>query len=119
MEFSELPEFSHELKRLNKRYPSLCGDVDRLKQTLSKLQLRNTGKYWNCLHQSEKLCIYKIRLACRYLRSTSMRIVYAHHIEKNRIVFMEIYFKGDRENENAGRIKEYLKKFRGISDSKT
>jgi len=48
-----------------------------------------------------------------------MRIVYAHHIEKNRIVFMEIYFKGDRENENAGRIKEYLKKFRGISDSKT
>ena len=109
MEYAELPEFSRELKRLSKKYLTLSEDIDELKQTLSKLTIKSAGKHWNCLHRDERTCIYKIRLACRYLRATTMRVVYAQHSELARIVFIELYYKSEKENEDRERIKKYLK----------
>src|SRR3989338_11423112 len=109
MEYAELPEFSHELKRLSKKYLSLSDDVNELKRTIAKLSIRNGGKHWNCLHRDEQVCIYKIRLACRYLRATTMRIVYAHYTNPARIVLIELYYKGEKANEDKERIKNYLK----------
>lgn len=109
MEYAELPEFSHELKRLNKKYLSLSDDVEELKRTIGKLPIRNGGKHWNCLHRNEKVCLYKIRLACRYLRADKMRVIYAQHPEPAKVVFIELYYKGEKENEDGERIKQYLK----------
>jgi len=109
MDYEELPEFSRELKRLNKKYLSLGDDVEELKQTLAKLSIGNAGKHWNCLHRDETVCIYKIRLACRYLRATTMRVIYAQHIDSECIVFIELYFKGDKEIEDMSRWKQYIK----------
>lgn len=108
MEYAELPEFSRELKRLRKKYLTLDDDVDGLKRTLGKLSVKTAGKHWNCLHRDERVCIYKIRLACRYLRATTMRVIYAHHVEPARIVFIELYYKGEKDNEDQERIKKYL-----------
>ena len=110
MQFTELSEFSRELKQLRKKYLTLSDDLEGLKRTLGKLSVRNAGKHWSCLHKSEDVSIYKIRLACRYLRATTMRVIYARYAEPDRIVFLELYFKGDKENEDRKRIKEYLKK---------
>lgn len=109
MEYVELPEFSRELKRLRKKYRSLSGDLEKLKQTLAKLNIGDGGNHWNCLYRSESVAVYKIRLACQYLRATTLRVIYAHHKEPSRIVFIEIYFKGDKEDEDQKRIKDYLK----------
>lgn len=109
MEYAELPEFSRELRRLSKKYPTLGKDLDGLKQTLAKISLGGGGKHWNCLHRGEQVCVYKIRLACRYLRATTMRVIYAHHTELARIVFIELYYKSEKENEDRDRIKSYLK----------
>ncbi|MEK7101590.1 MAG: hypothetical protein AAB882_00350 [Patescibacteria group bacterium] len=111
MKYAELPEFSHELKRLSKKYRSLPDDFEKLKQTLAKLTIRDGGNHWNCLYKNENIAIYKIRLACKYLRATTSRVIYAHHKEPARIVFIEIYFKGDKENEDLKRIRDYLKNF--------
>ena len=40
-----------------------------------------------------------------------MRVVYAYHGTSITFVYIEIYFKGHKENEDRQRIKEYLKKF--------
>ena len=108
MEYDELPEFSRELKRLRKKYLTLHDDLDELKQALAKIKIRSGGKHWNCLRRTEKVSVYKIRLACRYLRATTMRVIYAHHVDSEKIVFMELYYKGDKENEDRERIKRYL-----------
>ncbi len=109
MEYAELPEFSRELKRLNKKYLTLRDDLESLKLTLSRAAPQSGGKHWNCLYRDEGVCIYKIRLACRYLRATTMRVIYAHHIESTRIVFIELYYKSEKELEDGQRVKDYLK----------
>ncbi len=109
MEYEELPEFSRELKRLSKKYLSLGDDLDGLKQTLAKFSVSSGGKHWNCLHRDESMCVYKIRLACRYLRATTMRVIYAQYTDSARIVFIELYYKGDKENEDRERIAQYMR----------
>ncbi len=43
------------------------------------------------------------------LKRSTLRLTYAYHEDENKIYFIEIYFKGDKENEDRERIKEYLK----------
>jgi len=108
MEFSELPEFARDLKRLKKKYLSLEDDVDLLREVLRKFPEGRGEKHWNCLHRGERVCVFKTRLACRYLRATTMRVVYAHHAQKGEIVFIELYYKSEKEMEDKQRLKGYL-----------
>ena len=109
MEFSELPEFARDLKRLQKKYLSLSKDLEDLKSYLT-VKPRGTGsKHWNCIHKTEKVEVYKVRLTCAYLNASTMRVIYGHRIEKGRIDLIELYYKSEQENEDRGRIKKYLK----------
>jgi hypothetical protein len=38
---------------------------------------------------------------------SGMRVIYAYFEEENRIELIEIYYKGDKENEDKKRIKKY------------
>lgn len=42
--------------------------------------------------------------------NSGIRVIYAYFAEEDKIEFIEIYFKGNKENEDTERIKEYLKK---------
>ena len=61
------------------------------------------------LGQNDVLFIIKARLFCRYLKGSSVRVIYSYAEEAQRIEFIEIYHKGDKENEDRKRIKQYLK----------
>lgn len=111
MEFQELPIFGKECKRLGKKYRSLAKDIAKLKPVLGNCPRGNGSKHWNrlCVLDDGKVVVFKVRLACAALRGESLlRIVYAHHAEKETIEFLEIYFKGNKENEDSTRIQEYL-----------
>jgi len=63
---------------------------------------------------NEVIKIYKLKkFACKSLKGrgvkSGIRVIYAYHITSSKIEFIEIYFKGEKENENRERIKEYLK----------
>jgi hypothetical protein len=64
--------------------------------------------------QRRKIKVYKIKkFACKSIKNrgamSGIRVIYALR-EKDFIVdFIEIYFKGDKENEDKERIKLYLK----------
>lgn len=110
MNFDELPEFQKELKRLGKKYKSLPDDLQEFCNVVSAVPLGNS-KHFNIITRNEVFYIVKARLFCRYLKGASLRIVYAYFEQEQRIEFIELYFKGDKENEDRDRIKEYLKKY--------
>lgn len=110
MSFNELPEFFKELARFSKKYKSLPADLEEFKRIVVVVPLGNS-KHFNVISKNEQVVIIKARLFCRYLKGTSLRIVYAFHYQSSKITFVELYFKGERENENCERIKDYLKNF--------
>jgi len=110
MNFSELPEFVKECKRFTKKYRSLSDDLQEFKNVVSVVPLGNS-KHFNIITQTESVRIIKARLFCRYLKKSSLRIIYSYIEAKEKIEFIEVYFKGDKGNEDRKRIKKYLKSF--------
>lgn len=108
MKYDELPEFQKEFKKYSKKYRTLQNDLINFKKITDSVPL-GTGKHFHILHSNEKIKIIKARLFCRCLKGTSMRIVYCFFHIEGRIEFIELYFKGEKENEDRERIKDYLK----------
>ena len=106
--FDQSPEFEHELKKLVKKYPSLPQDIKNLEDILV-CSPTGRGNNFTIVHSSLSIKIVKTRLACKSLRDRSVRIVYAYHESTITFIYLEIYFKGDKENEDRARIEEYLK----------
>lgn len=89
MNFDELPEFQKELKRLAKKYKSLPDDLEEFRNVVSVVPLGNS-KHFNVITQTEVLHIVKARLFCRYLKGSSLRIVYAYFEKNQHIEFIEL-----------------------------
>jgi mRNA-degrading endonuclease RelE of RelBE toxin-antitoxin system len=115
IEFQQLQAFAKELKRFCKKYRSLRDDLAKLEAVLRKLPKGNGSKHWNKLHVSDKgdVMIYKVRLSCGSLKGKSLfRIIYAYNSKENQIVmidFIELYFKGEKANNDQSLVDEYLK----------
>lgn len=108
--FNESPEFSKEFKRFAKKYKSLFIDLKEFERVVDIAPLGNS-KHFNILIKNERCVIVKARLFCRYLKGSSLRIIYAFHGNRSAVVFVEVYFKSEKENENQERIKKYLENF--------
>jgi|SRR3990172_2708242 len=108
--FDALAEFEKEFKRLFKKYRTLDDDLEKFKKILIAAPI-GIGKNFVIIYSSQTVKIIKARMACRVLRDRSLRIVYSCFEQEQRIEFIELYFKGDKENENRDRIKEYLQNY--------
>lgn len=114
MEFRQLQKFAKELKRFSKKYRSLRDDLAKLQDVLEVLPQGSGSKHWNRLHASDdgQIIVFKVRLSCASLKGQSLfRVIYAYNIKNEEIVlidFIELYYKGEKENEDRGLIKEYL-----------
>ena len=106
--FKNTLEFEKELSRLSRKYPSLPEDLKKLERLVS-LNPVGMGTNFVTIHHSPTVKIVKTRLACKSLRSRAMRVIYAYHDTTVTFVYIELYFKGDKENEDRERISEYLK----------
>lgn len=111
MNFSEIDEFTKNLKRLSKKYRSLPDDLLEFKRIVTELPL-GSGKHFIVLHSEEKVKIVKARFFCRYLRGASLRIIYAYVKASTTIHFIELYFKGEQVNEDKGRINNFLRQLK-------
>ena len=107
-DFNELAEFEKEFKRLFKKHKTLNDDFDKFKQVIL-VTPTGIGKNFVIIHSLQNVKIVKARMACRALRDRSLRVIYSYYEQEQKIEFIEIYFKGEKENENRERIKEYLK----------
>ena len=112
-EVAECPEFQKDLKKLQKRFLSLTGDLKTFTNTalkaFHKLGQENLGIVQIPSLGFEYPKVYKARkFACRALKgrgaNTGIRVIYAYFEGEDRIELIEIYFKGDKENEDRERI---------------
>ena len=113
-----LPEFEKDLKKLLKRFRTLEEDLENFVATqlnlYHKLRIDNGGIFkLQGLPQKEGVEVFKARkFACRSLRGkgaqSGIRVIYAHHATEDTVALIELYYKGDRENEDRDRIIRYL-----------
>lgn len=59
------------------------------------------------IDSEKKSFIFKVRLKCKSTKGSNFRIIYFYDGEKIEIIFIEIYFKGNKENENEKVIEEF------------
>lgn len=113
MNFKKAPEFEKDFKKLSKKFRSLENDLIEFKKVLSVSPL-GIGKHFNIITKTDSIYIVKARFFCKSLKKKSLRASYAY-VEDHQILemigieFIEIYFKGNKENEDKERIKKYLK----------
>lgn len=106
--FNQLPEFEKEFSKLFRKYPSLPEDLKKLESIIA-INPVGVGINFVTIHHSPEAKIIKARLACKSLKNRSVRVIYAYHENSTTFVHIEIYYKGDKENEDRERIKRYLK----------
>jgi hypothetical protein len=115
MNFKSTIEFQKDFKRLSGKFRSLDGDLGEFKKILNEAPL-GIGKHFNIVIKTDQLYIVKARFFCKSLKKKDLRVIYAY-IENSQIIelvgidFIELYFKGNKKNEDRERIKEYLKNF--------
>jgi mRNA-degrading endonuclease RelE of RelBE toxin-antitoxin system len=109
MTFDELTEFNKDLKNLLKKYRTLNEDLDVVKQVLTTAPDARPPFSFRIDNLPIQTCIIKVKkIACRALKgrgvNSGFRLIYAYYKEEQRIVFIELYHKNDKENEDRQRI---------------
>ena len=111
-----LKEFQKDFKKLKKRFRTLDNDlktfINAQLKLFHKLKIDNQGIVEISGLGLEYPTIYKVRkFACKSLKGTGsrsgVRIIYAFYPDLDKIEFIEIYYKGDKEKEDRKRISNY------------
>lgn len=118
MEFSESDEFKKELKKLKKKYSTLVDDIEVLKKIIA-VAPKGKGKHDNILKSDEEAGVYiiKTRMMCRAVRGSQFRVIYAYDGQNIEVLFIEVYYKGNKENEDRERVQEYFESLKNKSDT--
>ena len=114
MTFDELPDYKKDLKKLLKKYRTLKNDVDIVKKVLEFSPTERTPFSFLIDNLGLKTCVIKVKkIACRALKgrgvNSGLRLICAHFQEEDKIIFIEIYHKNDKENEDRQRIIDNFK----------
>ncbi len=109
--------FEKDLKRLLKKFRTLEDDVEVAKRNaielfhLTKIDNNSVEPIPNFCSDELKICKIK-KFACKALKGrgvqSGIRVIYAYHVLTKTVDFIEIYFKGESENEDKERIRQYL-----------
>jgi len=113
-----LVEFEKDLKKLLKKYRTLEEDLETFVQNqlnlYHKLRIDNRGIFpISDLGISYPKIFKAKKFACRSLKgkgvASGIRIIYAYFEQEDVIELVEIYYKGEKENEDRNRV---LKNYR-------
>ena len=109
MTFEELTEFKKDLKNLLKKYRTLNDDLDVVKQVLTTAPEERPPFSFRIDNLGLETCVIKVKkIASKALKgrgvNTGLRLIYAYFESESKIVFVELYHKNDKENEDKQRI---------------
>lgn len=120
IEYNNTDSFQKDFKRLLKKFRTLEDDLETAKRDAIELyhfkNLDNQSVFPVPGFCTEKIKVCKIKkFACKALKGrgskSGIRIIYAFHAETLKVEFIEIYFKGEKDNEDRERIKTYLNNY--------
>ena len=109
-----LPEYDKDLKRLLKKYRSLVTDLEDVKTILKARPNEVPPFSFKINNLGIENCIIKVKkIACDSLKgkgvNTGLRLIYAYFPDEQKIIFVELYHKNDKENEDRKRIMDHFK----------
>jgi len=109
MTFDELAVYQKDLKGLLKKYRTLNDDMDVVKKVLEVFPDERPPFSFRIDNLGLETCVIKVKkIACKALKgrgvNSGLRLVYAHFEKEQRITFIELYHKNDKENEDRERI---------------
>ena len=109
MTFDELVEFNKDLKSLLKKYRTLNEDLEVVKKVLEVIPQERPPFSFRIDNLGLETCVIKVKkIACKALKgrgvNSGLRLIYAHFEVEQKITFIEIYHKNDKENEDKQRI---------------
>ena len=117
MKYDEIDEFRRDFKKLLKKFSSLREDLEVNKQYRIELfhcKEINSGGIFEIqgAGNTPELKFFKVKkFQCKSLKGrgakSGIRVIYAYFPEHQKIVFLEIYFKTDQENEKKERITDF------------
>jgi len=114
-EIEEVPEFQEEFAEISDKFNSFPKDFERFKAVLeAKLPRYPNGTYpIEGLGGGVACPVYKVkdfRLECLKSKGkrSGIRIIYAYNSNENKIIFLELYHKNQKSNNDNGRIYRYL-----------
>lgn len=115
MTFDELAEYRRDLKTLLKKYRTLNDDLSVVKKVLEIFPDERPPFSFRIDNLGLDNCIIKVRrIACKALKgrgvNSGLRLVYVYFTEEQRITFIELYHKNEKENEDRERILKYFGK---------
>lgn len=124
LNYLTIPEFDKDFKKLTKRFRTLPNDFEIMKRaSIEALYIHKIVS--NAIVPIEGCCgenytANKVRkFSCMSLKgkgaASGIRVIFVWEEEKQLISFIEIYYKGDQENENRERLKEFIKR-NGLDD---
>lgn len=118
IEYDATDVFQKDLKRLLKKFRTLKEDLETAKRSaielyhLKRIDNRSIFPIPDFCTKEVQICKIK-KFACKALKGrgvmSGIRVVYAFHATTFKVDLIEIYFKGEKENEDFDRIKEYIK----------
>ena len=120
IKYNAINSFQKDFKRFKKKFPTLQEDLETVKRDAIELyhlkRINNQSIFPIQGFCTEIIQICKIKkFACKSLKGrgskSGIRIIYAFHCQSYKVDFIELYFKGEKANEDRERIKMYLKNF--------
>ena len=118
--YCSIPEFEKDFKKLEKRYRTLSDDFENMKKNLLEVHyIKGAPLPPNTIVDIEGMCgenykSKKVRkFACKSLRNlgnrSGIRVIFVLEPDDLKITFIEMYFKGDKENEDKNRLRDFIK----------
>jgi hypothetical protein len=109
MIFAELKEFKKDLKTLLKKHRTLNEDLKVVKKVLTVAPDERPPSSFRIDNLAIETCVIKVKkIACKALKgrgvNSGLRLIYAYFQEDGKIIFIELYHKNDKENEDKQRI---------------
>jgi len=118
MNYDETEEFTRDFKKLLKKFSSLVEDLEVNKQYRIELfhckEIDNRSIFEiQGVGNTDELKFFKVKkFQCKSLKGrgakSGIRVIYAYFPNEQKIVFIEIYFKTNQENESRQRIIDFM-----------
>ena len=114
MTFEELDVFTKDLKELLKKYRTLNEDLSVVKKVLEVMPDERPPFSFRIDGLGLTTCIIKVKkIACKSLKgrgvNSGLRLIYAYFKEEQKVVFIELFHKNDKESEDRKRITDNFK----------
>ena len=109
MIIEELEEYKKDIKKLSKKYRTLPDDIKIVKKVLIINPKERPPFSFRIDNLKIEICVIKIKkIASKSFKgkgiNSGFRLIYAHFETENRIVFIELFHKSQKQIEDKKRI---------------